>query len=228
MRFIQRADLPTPREVAWWCLGFVYIPACVAVAAALDLLLIKANVTWFLVGVPTAVFGTTVRQPRFRSGLFVGSIVFMFVLIGVLFLEYSAKPYIGFMLFIGFMAVGALVVSTSTLLDLIRRTLDKDAYLYPSDVRIILRYFGGSILFYTCLFTAMQLDNKEFLSIGHPSSMFVDIFYFNVVTFTTLGYGDVVPITAMAKLLVALENLTSFFLVGLGIGCIAKGIHPRK
>jgi voltage-gated potassium channel len=49
--------------------------------------------------------------------------------------------------------------------------------------------------------------------------------YFCTITFTTVGYGDVAPITWQAKVLVIIFSLVSFVLAGLGIGCIVKGVR---
>lgn len=50
--------------------------------------------------------------------------------------------------------------------------------------------------------------------ISHPSdNQFADIFYFNIVTMATVGYGDIVPISATAKILTILEILISIFIL---------------
>lgn len=39
---------------------------------------------------------------------------------------------------------------------------------------------------------------------------FFDLLYFSIVTFTTVGYGDIVPIAITAKLLTILEMISAF------------------
>lgn len=64
-----------------------------------------------------------------------------------------------------------------------------------------------------------------------PTSMFThyeyngslfDYFYFSVVTFTTLGYGDIVPVTLIEKLVVGFEVLLGFTMLGIFINLIKK------
>ena len=49
-------------------------------------------------------------------------------------------------------------------------------------------------------------------------ALFFDSLYLSVVTITTVGFGDVVPLTTPAKLLAASEGLTGIGFVGLALG----------
>ncbi len=60
-------------------------------------------------------------------------------------------------------------------------------------------------------------------SIGHLNALF-EFFYFSVVTFAAIGYGDIVPLTAPAKLLVIMEIGQSFVLIVFGLSNI-NNIH---
>lgn len=44
----------------------------------------------------------------------------------------------------------------------------------------------------------------------------------------TAGYGDIVPHTPMAKLVVVMECLTSYVMLGLMIGIVSRGVDFRK
>lgn len=50
---------------------------------------------------------------------------------------------------------------------------------------------------------------------GRPSLDWVDSLYFSVVTFTTLGYGDIAPLTTALKIVTASEALFGAFFIGL-------------
>ncbi len=54
------------------------------------------------------------------------------------------------------------------------------------------------------------------------SSGIFDYFYFSIVTFTTLGYGDIVPITIAEKLVVGVEVLLGFTMLGIFINLIKR------
>ena len=47
---------------------------------------------------------------------------------------------------------------------------------------------------------------------------FEDCVYFSMVTSTTVGYGDMIPVSPVTKLLVGSQVLTSFFLIAFGAG----------
>lgn len=51
---------------------------------------------------------------------------------------------------------------------------------------------------------------------------FTDAIYFSVITFTTLGYGDIVPITTITKLMVMTEVLVGYVMAGLLVAILAK------
>lgn len=68
----------------------------------------------------------------------------------------------------------------------------------------------------------LLFDNKAILGVNSASSptIYLDMLYFSTVTFTTLGYGDLVPNNSAAKLTVIIEVFMfvvvfSFILVNL-------------
>lgn len=58
--------------------------------------------------------------------------------------------------------------------------------------------------------------------------LFLNAFYFTVVTMTTLGFGDIVPKTWDAKLLLILQSLISYVMFALMVGIITRGVLKRK
>ena len=53
------------------------------------------------------------------------------------------------------------------------------------------------------------------------SGSFRRMLYFSVVTITTLGYGDIVPLTDKARTLVAIESISGIVLIGLFLNSLA-------
>ena len=49
-----------------------------------------------------------------------------------------------------------------------------------------------------------------------------DYFYFSIVTFTTLGYGDITPVTVAEKVIVGIEVLLGFTMLGILINLIKR------
>ncbi|HEU0053943.1 MAG TPA: potassium channel family protein [Longimicrobium sp.] len=212
------------RRLMYFLLGFGYLPALVALAALVDAYLLdRMNITWFVLTLPLSLVGANVANPGFRRGMNWSVPLLLPVLVVASLTLYP--PPVAVALWLGFSCLANLALRTGDLLALIRRALRKDEYLKMADAYLVLRYYGLSILFFTLMQFGIQATGTPFLKVQNETVPLVDLFYFNVVTFTTLGYGDIVPVTATAKVVVAVENLLSFFLVALGIGLIVKGVR---
>ena len=62
---------------------------------------------------------------------------------------------------------------------------------------------------------------------GSPDD-FLTLLYLSAVTITTLGFGDIVPITRLARLAVGLEATWGIFVAGLFLNSLARGrIHDH-
>jgi len=42
---------------------------------------------------------------------------------------------------------------------------------------------------------------------------FMNLLYFSIVTFTTVGYGDIIPALPVAKLITVLEMMSAFVVI---------------
>jgi hypothetical protein len=77
---------------------------------------------------------------------------------------------------------------------------------------------------FTCLGAAHPGSFKGTqMAITYAEKLF-EYFYFSVVTFASIGYGDLVPVTVPARLLVILEIGQSFVMVVFGLSNI-NNIH---
>jgi len=52
-------------------------------------------------------------------------------------------------------------------------------------------------------------------------------FYYSVVTFTTLGFGDITPTSSWAQAVVMLEVILGYFTLGLLISILADKVARR-
>ncbi|WP_445955768.1 potassium channel family protein [Yeosuana sp.] len=95
----------------------------------------------------------------------------------------------------------------------------------------------GAILFisifsfatdYTCLslFNNMAFEGVPVHSNSYLSSLY-HFFYFSVITFSNVGYGDITPVSEVAKFVVMLEIFLSFFLIVFALANIKK-IHLNE
>jgi len=81
----------------------------------------------------------------------------------------------------------------------------------------------GSILVPTP--TAERVSTYVAARRGHPAPTageFGRFLYFSVVTITTLGYGDIVPLTDRARLVVGIESIFGVVVAGLFINATSR------
>jgi hypothetical protein len=66
--------------------------------------------------------------------------------------------------------------------------------------------------------------------IGFPSKTtgnFYRMLYFSTITITTVGFGDIVPLTTRARLLVGLEAFLGVLIIGLFLNSLANKISKK-
>ena len=76
----------------------------------------------------------------------------------------------------------------------------------------------------------MQIKGFRWATLGFPSEVrgsFVRMLYLSAVTITTLGYGDIVPLTTRARLLVTAEAVLGIIVIGLFLNSLAAD-HGRS
>lgn len=82
----------------------------------------------------------------------------------------------------------------------------------------------GFILFMALTFAfADNFVDLSMRTVPVGSSWF-DYFYFSTVTMTTVGFGDIAPLSVIGKLLVMIEAFFGFLMLGIFIGMIQKRI----
>jgi len=58
---------------------------------------------------------------------------------------------------------------------------------------------------------------------GHVTDRQSDLIYFSLVTLTTIGYGDIVPLTGEARMLAALEGVTGVLYIAITVAILVSG-----
>ena len=149
-------------------------------------------------------------------------LLYVFLMSGI---DHKALP---FPLIIGILAlVKTFLIASSTFLQ-----LSKMIKICHSAERLITVFgllIGISVLSfatdYTCLY---QFDTSNFSGNLPPANSYAgnlfSFFYFSVITFSSVGFGDIEPASFVARFVVILEILLSFIIVVFALANIKK-IH---
>jgi voltage-gated potassium channel len=110
--------------------------------------------------------------------------------------------------------------------------LEPDRYPAWPDVGALIHVFATMLAAFTLINASLgilhEYDSARAAAFTTGSLGLVDSLYFSIVVMTTLGFGDISPATPAAKLIVALQCLTSYVMFALMIGIITRGILPRR
>jgi uncharacterized protein YjbI with pentapeptide repeats len=78
------------------------------------------------------------------------------------------------------------------------------------------------------LFAAIYWANPALLNTAQSAHSWFTPFYFSIVTFTTLGFGDVRPAQTLAEILTSLEVVLGYLNLGLLLAVLAEKIARRS
>jgi len=82
--------------------------------------------------------------------------------------------------------------------------------LYGTIITIIIFSFAIDYLCITEIYVDAFSGIQQSQSVA---SRFINLLYFSIVTFTTVGYGDIVPKVPMAKLITVFEMISAFIMI---------------
>ncbi len=149
-----------------------------------------------------------------EMGLITVGVLLYLLLINVFSHHQQAVLMTVFVLLFAIVKVGYFLLFT---LNRLEQHLRHNAFSFyrclSSFATIIILLILSFSLDYVCL---SDCNVQAFEGIEESSSLiyrFLEFNYFSVVTFATIGFGDIVPVSLGAKLLVMLEITTSFFMV---------------
>src|SRR6202008_2777333 len=80
-------------------------------------------------------------------------------------------------------------------------------------------YLIASLGVYAWLYTQIGLKDTQGAAVTHD---LVTCAYFSVVTWTTLGYGDVLAVEPMARVVAAIEVLNGHVIMAVFIACLVQ------
>ena len=76
-------------------------------------------------------------------------------------------------------------------------------------------------LLWAALYLAIDAFSPGSIQIGnHPADRQTDLLYFSLVTLSTIGYGDIVPLSGEARILAALEGVTGVLYIAITVALL--------
>lgn len=91
----------------------------------------------------------------------------------------------------------------------------------------MVRWFVTSIITIAAFGIIFFIDDRfsivKLVDLG-ATGYWYDYFYYSITTFTTLGYGDIVPHTFLQKVFVSLEVMTGYTMLGMLIMLLGKKV----
>ena len=90
-------------------------------------------------------------------------------------------------------------------------------------------FYSLLVVVFTCLYRIADLTTPapQFQMHGAPARIgFVDALYYSVATITTLGFGDIAPVSLLVRALTAMEVVCGILMLLFGFSEIMRGAGP--
>ena len=83
-------------------------------------------------------------------------------------------------------------------------------------------------LLWTTLYLAIDAFHSGSIQIGnHPAERETDLLYFSLITLSTIGYGDIVPLTGESRILAALEGVTGVLYIAITVALLVSRFRAQ-
>lgn len=140
-----------------------------------------------------------------------------------------------FFYFLSFVTVLLLITSHIILLKYVfTDLLIKKRKIVPSDVAIVIVTYITIAISFGLLYTLLSIFSSNLVFNGITTDLtgfdyYFRHIYFSFITITTVGYGDIFPLTTVAQFLVIIEIITGIILTNVILGLvIGSGILTQK
>ena len=173
---------------------------------------------------------TSFYEQLFKKVLFTTSVVVVLSLSYVLWVNENPDSLFLPVLVVGLAFVKTIFIVRLTFLQLSKiigesHQLTHVLTLFAVLIILIVLSFSAD---YQALYTLSSENFKSTISLDSSFiPQFFEFIYFSLITFSSVGFGDVVPLTISGKLLVMMEVFLSFLVLVFGIANINR-IHVNK
>ncbi len=137
------------------------------------------------------------------------------VFVGMSYIDHKENQSILVTFLISFSILKVYILISKTLKKMEKLTMNNHKMNHVLLFSIIIIFFINIsfTLDYLCV---SEIYADSFTGLNHDQSLFLrffDLLYFSIVTFTTVGYGDIIPFGKTVKLLTILEMTTAFITI---------------
>lgn len=129
-----------------------------------------------------------------------------------------------FLIFICFFALIGIAVNLQRFIKTLQKPYQK------SNFYIVLSCIFTTITFFSLIYAIIYMVLPNSFAGLNGATAFdkcTDMIYFSIITFTTLGYGDIYPLASIAKIFVSAETLSFFIFFGILASNHAIFINPK-
>lgn len=145
------------------------------------------------------------------------------------------SPYIIIRHLLGYTIIYLTVLQLQRFIRQMSVFLGPNRYVTKRELSVFILFFAELIILFTLINLLFNIPQNpvirasetiitgdiKFIQINN----IINALYFTVITMTTVGFGDFIPLTYYGKILVISECLTSYIIFGLMIGLIVRGIR---
>jgi Ion channel len=83
-------------------------------------------------------------------------------------------------------------------------------------------------LLWASLYLAIDAFDPGSIQIGsHPAERETNLLYFSLITLSTIGYGDIVPLSGESRILAALEGVTGVLYIAITVAHLVSGFRTE-
>lgn len=82
-------------------------------------------------------------------------------------------------------------------------------------------------MFFAILFGSVY-DSFDIIKLPERDDIFFSPYYFSIVTFTTLGFGDVLPLNWIGEIVVTIEVILGYIMLGGLISILSDKLSRRS
>ncbi len=108
------------------------------------------------------------------------------------------------------------------------RAIWHGARTYKIDTLFNFVYLYVSVIIaYSLLYYMLQKVSGTLFDVAHPTDGLLDFVYLSVITMTTTGFGDVVPKTGLAKVLVMSQAVVGYMFLSIIFGLMISWLNSR-